>query len=100
MSLVLKAHKTDDGRYFVVIIDKELIGKKFDDGELQLDLTSQYYNGDESDEERVLKVLSKAYSATFVGKKSVELGISKGYIEKERVIQISGIPTSQSLSTG
>jgi|SRR3989338_9089869 len=100
MSLVLKVHKSDDGRYFIAIIDKELLGKKFEEGELQLDLTSSYYAGEEADKEYVLKALSKAYSASFIGKESIELGISNGLIEQVMVIYIQGIPSTQTLAFG
>ena len=98
MSLFLKAIKTDDGRYFVTLIDKDIVGKKFEENELQLDLTSEYYKGEEKKEEEILRILQKAYSINFVGEKSVELGVSNGFIDKKMILKIKGIPTSQSLS--
>ncbi len=98
MSLVLKVHKTDDGRFFLTIIDRELIGKKFEEGELQLDLTSPYYQGEDADEEYIIRAMSKAYSISFVGKNAIELGAKNGHVDKEHALVIKGIPTIQTLS--
>lgn len=92
MSYIVKIHKTDDGRIFSVIIDKEIVGKKFDEGELQLDLTSPYYRGDETAEDETLKIISKSYSVSFIGEDSVRLGSSKGLVDEKTALRIKGIP--------
>ena len=45
MSLVAKVHHKGDSTV-VAVCDSKLVGKVFEEGELQLDLTNESYKGD------------------------------------------------------
>src|SRR3989344_9662071 len=95
MSLIVKAHRHSDGRLFVAICDSNLIGKKFIQGDMQLDLTSQYFLGEEIDEQTAAELLKKAYSAIFAGKSAVNLGVKNGFLDEKNITFIEKSPNGQ-----
>ncbi len=83
-------------RDVVVVCDKELLGKKFEEGKFQLDIKENFYKGEEVNEEAVIEVMEKmsAEDSTFniVGKKSINSALKAGIISIEAVRKIKGIP--------
>jgi hypothetical protein len=83
-------------RTVVSLCDSELLGKRFEQGILQLDVRKNFYEGDEISEEQALHLIEKhaAQDATFniVGQQAVSTAIKSGIISKEGVGKISGIP--------
>jgi len=95
--MIVKVHKKD-GRTMVAVCDDELLGKKFEQGNKQLDLTSDFYKGDQyTDKQLVGDMIRNADVINLVGTISVSLGIEEGLIEKENVINIDGIPHAQAV---
>ena len=92
--ILLKVHKSY--RFVVSVCDKELLGKKFVDGKRQLDLTGEFFNGDEFGLEEASGKISKLVEedATFnvVGVKSVNIMKNLGIVKREGVLEVSGIP--------
>ncbi len=95
--MIAKIHKTFDGRNVLAVCDSDLLGKKFEEKDLQIDLNSAFYKGEEKSEKEILELFKKASTINLVGKKSVELGIKAGIIDKEKVIKIKGVPHAQVL---
>lgn len=95
--MIVKVHKTNDGRNIIAVCDSNLIGQKFEENDLQLDLTSNFYKGEERSEEELLELLKTAYLVNLVGKKSVEFGIKANIIEKKNIIKIKEIPHAEAL---
>jgi len=95
--MIIKKHKTKDNRLILAICDKELLGKKFEEGEKQLDLSSDFYKGNETKEEEIKKLFLVAYIINIVGKKSIELALQENIISKEDVIFIKNIPHIQAI---
>jgi hypothetical protein len=93
--MIVKVHKKD-GRTMVAVCDDELLGKKFEEDNKQLDLTSDFYKGDRyTDKQLVGDMIRNADVINLVGTISVSLGIEEGLIEKEHIINIQGIPHAQ-----
>ncbi|MAG16081.1 hypothetical protein CMO88_03400 [Candidatus Woesearchaeota archaeon] len=92
--ILTKVHVVN-GRKLVAICDEELIGKKFEENDLQLDLTGSFYKGEQVNEEELKKLLENAYVVNFAGKESVEFGIKNSFIKKENVLTVSGVPHAQ-----
>jgi len=90
----VKIHKSFNG-IVVAICDKELIGKKFEQGKLQLDLTTSFYKGEEMPEQEIIEILKKSYIVNLVGKKSVDFGLKNKIINKENIKKIAKIPFCQ-----
>lgn len=93
--MIAKIHKTQDGKKIVAICDKELIGKKFKEKDIQLDLSSDFYEGSENREEEIRKIFDDAYIVNMVGEKSVSLGKEMGIVLENNVIYVQKIPHAQ-----
>ena len=83
-------------RDVVVICDKELLGKKFEEGKLQLDIKENFYKGEEANEESIIEIMKKmsAEDATFniVGEKSINAALKAGIISIKEIGKIKGVP--------
>ena len=93
--MIVKVHNTQDGQSIVAICDTDLLGKKIEEGNLQLDLSSDFYKGIERNEEDVIRILKSVYIANLVGKESIALAKKLGFLEEEHVKFIGGIPHAQ-----
>ena len=83
-------------RDIVAVCDSSILGKKFEQGNLQLDLKESFYKGEEVPEEKAIEMMKSmaAEDATFniAGEKSVNAAIKAGVISQESVGKIQGIP--------
>jgi hypothetical protein len=95
--MIVKVHKTPEGKKLVAVCDAEILGKKFEEGNLQLDLTSNFYKGEEKGPEEVKEILKGAYMVNIVGEESIAFFIDLGLIEKEHILKIGGIPHAQAV---
>lgn len=86
----------DSYRYVVAVSDKELIGKIYYEGNIQLDIKESFYKGEEKTPEEVAEILRdmKMEDATFniVGSKSVDIALREGIISEEQVGEVQGVP--------
>ncbi len=83
--MIVKKHFDKNG-LIIAVCDSELLGKRFEQGKLQLDLTSDFYKGQEMDDLRVKELMKSARVGNIVGKNSVELAKKLGLIEKTKTI--------------
>jgi len=94
--MLVKIHKSY--REIVSICDKELLGKKFEEGIMQLDLTGEFYKGEEKSAPEVMEVIknSAMEDATFniVGEKSITCALKAGVISTEGLKRVLGIPVA------
>jgi hypothetical protein len=85
-------------RDIVSVCDSELIGKKFEEGKLQIDVKENFFLGKEVDEEELIDILQRMAreDATFciVGEKSINAALESGIIGEEGIVRIQGIPVS------
>jgi hypothetical protein len=79
----------------LVITDKELMGKYFEEGKLQLDLTKKFYCGNEKSKEDIIDLIEKTKTFHFTGKKSVDLGIEQKLVSKNKVLIVDNIPHAE-----
>jgi hypothetical protein len=97
--MFVKIHKSY--RTVVAICDSNLAGKKFEEGNKQLDVRGSFYKGDEVDKSGLLSVIKrqKIEDATFniVGKESIEIALEIGLIKKEGIHKVKGIPFALTL---
>ena len=92
--ILIKIHRTKF-RDVVALCDSDLIGKKFEEKDLQLDITERFYKGEEIEEEKLISILHGADIINIVGKESIELAIKAGVISRQNIIKIAGIPHAQ-----
>ncbi len=96
--MLVKIHKTPEGQIIAAVCDKDLIGKKFSEGKIQLDLTTDFYKGEKMNEEDIGDLLRNAYIVNLVGEKSVALGIKENIIEEKHIIRIDNIPHAEAVN--
>ncbi|MHC1585575.1 MAG: DUF424 domain-containing protein [Candidatus Syntropharchaeia archaeon] len=92
--MYLKKYVTQSER-MIAVCDRELIGKKYREGDLVLDITEDFYKGEIVGEEEVVKELEKATIANLVGEKAVGCAVKHGFIDKKNVLFIGGVPHAQ-----
>lgn len=97
--MIVKTHKVNDGsgRVIVAVCDDNLVGKRFEEKGLCLDLNSEFYKGEKKTEEEAAKAISSAYIVNFVGKKAVALGAKLGLISDGKIIMVKHIPHAQAI---
>lgn len=93
--MMVKVHKGPDGKKVVAVCDSGLIGKKFEEENLQLDVSASFYGGEEKSEEELLNELRQPCSVNVVGEKSVKFFVDKKLIDGKSIIKIKGIPLAQ-----
>jgi len=95
--MLLKVHKAY--RDVIALCDKELLGKRFEEGKMQLELKDSFYSGEEIDENKAIDVLMENQEACFniVGKKACNAALKAGVIEKESIKTVQSIPLALSL---
>ena len=83
-------------RKVVAICDSELIGKKFEEGKMQLDIKESFFGGEEIEDDKVVEKLMKLSvdDATFniVGEKAVGFAVEAGLISEESIGNVQGVP--------
>ncbi len=92
--MLLKIHKSC--RNVVALADKELLGKKFEEGKLQLDMTTTFFKGELVDEKKAIKILQDQLreDATFniVGEKAIATAKKADIITEKNISKIQNIP--------
>lgn len=91
---LVKVHQGPHGEV-LVISDKELVGKKFEEGKLQLDLSKEFYSGEEMNEEGVRELVKGAYVLHLTGKRTIDFFLELGLIDEEIVLVVSGVPHAE-----
>jgi hypothetical protein len=83
-------------RLAVALCDSELLGKIFEEGERQLDLTGKFFQGEEKNKEEIKELLKfyKMEDACFniIGNESCKVAIEAGLIYEKDVSNVAGIP--------
>ncbi len=92
--MYMKKYETE-GQIIVAVCDKNILGKKFKEGELVLKLDDCFYKGDEVCTEEVIDALSSATIANIVGEKAIACAVDCGCIDPDTIIFIQGIPHAQ-----
>jgi len=81
----------------LAVCDTDILGKKFEENDLQLDLTSNFYKGEEKTEKEIVALFNQAHIVNVVGKKSVDLAIKSKMVIKDNIKKIKNIPYAQSI---
>lgn len=89
------AEKESSHGMLLVITDKDLLGKKFEEGRLQLDLTKDFYKGEEKNKEEIVLLFQKARHIHLTGTEAVKAGIELDCVQPERVLTVKGVPHAQ-----
>ena len=94
--LLLTERETDEG-LLVAVCDADVLGETFENGEVSLTVTEEFYDGDPADPEDILGSLARCSTANLVGEQAVELAIEHGYVAEDNVLDLEGTLHAQLL---
>ena len=89
--ILLNVNKSSSGN-IVTLCDENLIGKKFEEGDLQLNVSERFYKGSVLPESEILATLKNAENINIVGEHSIGFCLKAKIITGRNVIRIRGIP--------
>lgn len=95
--MIVKKHISHEGKVIVAICDSDLLGKKFEENDLQLDLRANFYKGEEVSGKELLSIVKDAHILNIVGEKSIEFALKNNLIKKEKILRIKDVPYAQVL---
>ncbi|MBI2143535.1 DUF424 family protein [Candidatus Woesearchaeota archaeon] len=93
------AQHNSQGRLILAVCDRDVYGKKFEEGDAVLDLGSKFYAGEEKGADAVEKLMLHAYMIHAAGKNSVGIAIRLGLAAAENVKKVNGVQHVQVLMT-
>ncbi|MGQ3412689.1 DUF424 domain-containing protein [Natrinema sp. LN54] len=85
--MIVNERETQEG-LLVAVCDEAVLGETFEEGELSLTVTEEFYGGDTVDEDAVVESLSRAAVANIVGTRAVELAVEEGFIDEANVLEV------------
>ena len=94
MSLVVAEKKTPHG-LLIVITGQDLLGKRFEEGKLQLDVQEGFHQGTVKTKEEIKELLPTARHIHATGKEAVAILIELDLVENDRILWIAGVPHAQ-----
>lgn len=75
--------------------DAELVGQRFAERGLRLDVHPEFYDGFGGDELALESQLRRCTVANLVGERTVSAAIRLGFVEEGHVLRIGGVPHAQ-----
>jgi len=94
--MIRTERRTDQG-LLVTVCDPDVLGETFEDGDVSLTVTEEFYGGEHVEESAVVDSLSRANIANIVGREAVDLAIEEGYVDEDRVLDVDGTRHAQFL---
>ncbi|MFB6070656.1 MAG: DUF424 domain-containing protein [Halanaeroarchaeum sp.] len=94
--MIVTERRTDQG-LLVTVCDSDVLGETFEEGDVSLTVTEDFYGGEPRDEEDVVESLGRASVANLVGREVVELALDEGYVEEDNVLDIDSTLHAQFL---
>ena len=91
----LKVQKSMEGTVVLAACDKELLGQKFEEGELVLHVSEEFYGGEVTTLDVLGEKLKNCHVANLVGERVVGKAKELGLIEEAHVMKIGGVPHAQ-----
>ncbi len=79
----------------VAVCDEELLGRRFTEGKLVLDVTKEFYGGRLITIDEAIGELKEATIANIVGKNIVKEALKEGLIHEEAILWVKEVPHAQ-----
>ena len=89
------AKKQSQFGLLIVVTDAEIIGKKFEEERLQLDLTKKFYQGELKNKEEVTQIMKTARHLHLTGKGAVAIGVEMDLVNPKKIIFIDKVPHAE-----
>lgn len=97
--MIVNERETPEG-LLVSVCDGDLLGETFEDGDISLTVTEEFYGGESRDPTQVVEVLRRAAVANIVGNRAVDVAIDADIVDEQHVLAIDGIKHAQVLNLG
>ncbi len=94
--MIVSERRTEKG-LLVSVCDPDVLGETFEEGEVSLTVTEEFYGGEHRDEQAVRDTLARASVANIVGTEAVALAIEAGFVEEANVLDVDGTRHAQFL---
>ncbi|PCR91770.1 DUF424 domain-containing protein [Natrinema ejinorense] len=94
--MIVNERETPEG-LLVAVCDEDVLGETFEEGELSLTVTEEFYGGDAVDESAVIDSLAQASVANIVGTRAVELAVEAGFVDEANVLEVGATLHAQLL---
>lgn len=94
--MILTERDTDQG-LLVTVCDRDVLGETFEDGQVSLTVTEDFYGGDRVETETVVESLARASVANIVGHDAVDLAVEEGFVDEAHVLDVDGTRHAQFL---
>jgi len=94
MRYYIKIHKKREDA-ITAICDEEIIGKRFDEGDIQLEVSERFYNGRLIGDDAAADEMNNARILNITGKNIINLALKKGVIKKSNILQVQRIPHAE-----
>ncbi|WP_440007254.1 DUF424 domain-containing protein [Halomicrococcus sp. SG-WS-1] len=94
--MILRERETDEG-LLVAVCDDDVLGETFENGEVSLTVTEEFYGGEQVDAAEVIDSLSRAAVANIVGTEAVALAIEEGFVDEANVLDLDATRHAQFL---
>lgn len=79
----------------LAVSDIGIIGKTFEEKDLHLAVSKEFYGSKTGDEKEIIKLLKTATIVNVVGRGIISLLVRENIINKESTIEIGGVPHAQ-----
>jgi hypothetical protein len=92
--MFLKVHRTTEGE-IVAVCDRELLNTTLVHKDVEVCISEGFYGNTPASEEEVRAILSMASNANLFGRRTVEVAIGCGAVERGCVVLVGGVPHAQ-----
>lgn len=93
--VLIGAEKQGPHGLLLVVTDKDILGKLFEEGKTQLDLRKGFYKGEERTKGQIKILCSAARDIHLTGKEAVALGVELGLVETDQVLWVKKVPHAE-----
>jgi hypothetical protein len=90
----IKVYNTQ-GEVLLAACDDGLLGKRFEEGELQLEVSESFYGGERVTKDDFAQRLRTATIVNIVGREAVEIAADLGMLDSSCLLEIAGVPHAQ-----
>lgn len=94
MKIYIKVHRIEN-EILLAACDVELLGKKFSQDELEIEVKKDFYGGEIRDIEELKREIEKATIVNLLGNKVVDFAIKNNFIDKKNVLKIANVKHAQ-----
>jgi hypothetical protein len=84
-----------DGEILLAACDSDIVGQTFREGKLRIEVSPDFYDDARVNKQLFLQNLQLCTISNLVGEKVVNYAIEAGFVDKNCIIWIDGIPHAQ-----